>query len=114
MPSLNELFKHFKGQPVEVITPRFKAVGLVCESDECGVTLIDRMSRLVRIENKLIEAVIEPQMCLRRVFGDDLGCEMDECDIDFCCDRKCKCKHKCHCEHEHEDRRDHECEEAII
>lgn len=91
MRNLCEIFKHYRGQPIEVITEHMKFCGIDVESDENGVTLIDRKGRLVRIENRQIEAVIEPQMRLRRL------CGKDDCDCD--CER----------EHEHEHERGEEC-----
>lgn len=80
MRNLREEFKHFRGQPIEVITEgHFKFCGIDVASDDDSVTLIDKKGRLVRIENRHIDAVIEPQMKLRRLCGDDdCGCDEDE------------------------------------
>lgn len=100
MACLSELFKRYRGQPVEVIMEGLKVVGIVCESDGYGVTLIDRCGRLVHIENNQIQVLIEPQMHLKRLFGDeDLGCD---CDSD--CDRRHKHRGDRDCDHDHCDR----------
>ena len=87
MPSLCQLFKHYRGQPIEVITEGIRVCGINVESDEDGVTLVDRKGRLVRISFCKIEAVIEPQMKLRRL------CERDDCE----CHEHGK-KGECECE----------------
>ena len=92
MPNLCQIFKHFRGQPIEVITEGIRVCGIDVESDEDGVTLVDRMGRLVRIENCKVEAVIEPQMRLRKLCKHcDCECEREEKDeCDECEDHKCK------------------------
>lgn len=72
MRKLTEELKRLKGQPVEIITESgFKFCGIDAESDEDSVLLIDDKGRPVLIVNNHIDAIIEPQMKLKRVCGDD-------------------------------------------
>ena len=73
MRKLCEEFKHFRGQPIEIIAHGMKICGINVESDEDCVALVDNFGRITRVENKHIEAVIQPQMRLRPV------CDRDNC-----------------------------------
>lgn len=86
---LEKIFKKYKGQPVEVITEsRMKYCGIVVEICNHGLDIIDCKGRTVHLENKHIEAVIEPRMKLNRLCArDDCQCECsddDECDCNEC------------------------------
>ena len=113
MPTLCEIFKQFRGQPVEIIVEGFKVVGIVCHSDQFGVTLIDHCSRLVHFELCQIQAVVEPQMRLCKICDNDcheLGIDLCDCD-DFDHRRRHR-RHRddCECEREREDKFDRDCE----
>ena len=83
MRNLTEEFKHFRGQPIEIITEDHRYCGIDVDSDECGVLLIDRCGRLVRLEFRHIEAIVEPQMALRALCRrTDCNCNDHECDKD--------------------------------
>ncbi|MGL5512199.1 MAG: hypothetical protein ACRDBM_03040 [Sporomusa sp.] len=85
---LKEIFKKYKGQPVEVITESgMKYCGILVSDEEDGIDIIDGKSRTVHIENRKIEAVIEPRMKLRRLCEeDDCCCEEDNDDDDNGCE----------------------------
>jgi len=92
MRKLCEEFKHFRGQPIEIIAHGMQICGIVVESDEDGVALVDHFGRITRIENKHIEAVIQPQMRLRHL------CKRSNCE---CCEReKDDPPHPCEAEEE--------------
>lgn len=84
MCRLNAELKKLKGQPVEIITESgFKFCGVDTDVDDNSVTLVDDKGRLVLIAIDHIDALIEPQMKLKRVCGDnDCGCKRDHNDDD--------------------------------
>lgn len=83
MCKLTAELKKLKGQPVEVITESgFKFCGVDADVEDNSVTLVDSKGRLVFIAIDHIDALIEPQMRLKRVCGDnDCDCAGD-CDDD--------------------------------
>lgn len=86
--TLVEEFKRFIGQPVRVFTDDEKeTTGRVLTVFEDAVRLIDKCQRIVLIEFRHIDKVVEPQM------------ELEEC----CREEERKCRH-----HEHHE----ECEEC--
>lgn len=84
MCRLNAELKKLKGQPVEIITESgFKFCGVDTDVDDNSVTLVDDKGRLVLIAIDHIDALIEPQMKLNRVCGDnDCDCRHDHDDDD--------------------------------
>lgn len=88
MSKLEELFKRFKGQPVEILTEDgVRYCGIDLDSDDDNVEIIDKCSRIVFIPFAHITAVVEPKMKLSRFCGDDdCDCkekhDKDECDKD--------------------------------
>jgi len=84
---LEELLKRYKGQPIQVITESgMKYCGILVAAYDDGIDLVDAKSRIVHIELRKIEAVIEPKMKLKRLCEeDDCCCEEEEegkcCDI---------------------------------
>lgn len=69
---LHEEFKHLEGQPVRIFTDdRRVHRGIVVESLESCVIIIDRCSRVNHVEFCHIAAIEEPQMKLRRCRRDD-------------------------------------------
>lgn len=85
---LQEIFRRYKGQPIEVITESgMKYCGILVEVDEGGVDIIDCKSRTVHIESIHIEAIVEPRMKLYPVCDDDDCCCCDDDDDD----NHCKC-----------------------
>lgn len=82
LKSLYEEFRRLEGQPVKIYTDDGKThTGRVLNVYEDGVRIIDDCGRLILIEFRRIDSVVEPQM-----------------DLERCCR-----------EHEHE--HEHECEE---
>lgn len=75
-----EALKRLKGQPIEVITESgFKFCGIDIESDDDCLVIIDEKSRIIRIMNKHIDAIVEPQKRLDRICGDnDCDCHSHE------------------------------------
>lgn len=74
----NEIFKRYKGQPIEVITESgMKYCGILIDDDEDAIDIIDGKGRTVRIEKRKIEAVIEPRMKLNRLCADNDCCCKD-------------------------------------
>ena len=74
MRNLCEEFKHYRGQPLEVIcSNNIKICGIVVESGDESAVIIDHKCRMVRIEYRHIITIIEPQMRLNRL------CSMDDC-----------------------------------
>ena len=47
MRKLCEEFKHFRGQPVEIVCPDNHFIGLVADCDETSVLVIDDCGRTV-------------------------------------------------------------------
>lgn len=91
--NLLELFKRYKGQPIEVITESgMKYCGIEVDFDDEGVDIIDCKGRTVHIESRHIEAVIEPRMKLHRLCKDnDCCCRREDEDRDCdCCNDFCK------------------------
>lgn len=85
---LAEVFKRFKGQPVEVLTEdgvRYCGIDLVSDND--SVEIIDDDSRIILIPFAHITAVVEPKMKLTRFCGDDdCDCRKHNGDCDCDCD----------------------------
>lgn len=84
MYKLNAELKKLKGQPVEIITESgFKFCGVDCDVEDDSVTLVDSKGRLVFIAIDHIDALVEPQMRLKRICGDnDCECRNDHDDDD--------------------------------
>ena len=81
---LEEILKRYKGQPIQVITESgMKYCGILVSACDDGIDIIDAKNRIVHIELRKVEAIIEPKMKLRRL------CEENDC----CCE-----------EHRHEER----------
>lgn len=77
---LEEVFKRFKGQPVEILTEDgVRYCGIDINPDDESVEIIDKCSRIILIPYAHITAVVEPQQRLMRF------CSDDDCD---CKDRK--------------------------
>ena len=76
MRNLYEEFRHFRGQPVEVIMDNgIKFCGIAVDSNAHCASLVDREGRLVRMEFCHICAMVEPQMQLNRFCGtNSCGC----------------------------------------
>ena len=74
---MNHLFKEFKcfeGQPVKIFTDDGKThTGIDINALEDAVRIIDNNGRLVLIEYRHIDAVVEPQMRLNRFCNEDCG-----------------------------------------
>ena len=104
MRKLCEEFRHFRGQPIEIITDRMKFIGIDVESDEDGVVIIDDCGRIVRLENRHINAVIELQMRLHRLCSRHDGCCDEDCDD---C-RRCGCDDRHHHDHDDKCHNDHD------
>lgn len=87
--NLLELFSRYKGQPIEVITESgMKYCGILVVADDGGIDIIDSKGRTIHIENRKIEAIIEPRMKLNRLCEDDNCCcdnDEDEDDEKECC-----------------------------
>ena len=76
---LEEVFKRFKGQPVEILTDdgiRYCGIDLACDAD--SVEIIDKYSRVILIPYAHVSAVVEPTMQLTRFCGDN-DCECRNC-----------------------------------
>lgn len=91
--TLEKLFKRYKGQPVEILTTdEVRYCGIVLESGDDYVEIIDKCNRIIYIPFDHITAVVEPKMKLNRF------CEEDDCDCDEvedeCDDCKCKKHHR--------------------
>jgi len=87
---LEKLFKRYKGQPIEVITESgMKYCGILAYAYDGYIELIDGRGRTIRIEDRKIEAIVEPRMRLHRL------CDEDDC----CCEEEREHKHK----HKHKD-----------
>ena len=88
MRNLCEEFKHYLGQPLEILCGGgHKICGIVLEGGSDSALIIDKKCRLVRVEYQHITSIIEPQMRLNH------PCSGDEC--------QCGCE--CHHEHGHDD-----------
>lgn len=77
MRSLCEELKRFAGHPVEIFTDDgrvTRGIDLGANMESCRV--IDRCGRVVFIENRHIDSIVEPQMELQR-----------------CCEER---EHRCH------------------
>lgn len=81
---LSHELRKFKGQPIEFITESgFKFCGTEIEVDDDTVEIIDDCGRIVDIPLDHIDAVVEPQMKLKRLCGDnDCDCDDDDDDDD--------------------------------
>lgn len=76
--NLERLFKHYKGQPVEILTEDgVRYCGIDLDSNNESVEIIDKRSRVIYIPFKHITAVVEPKMKLTRFCADD------DCDCDY-------------------------------
>lgn len=83
---LEQLFKRFKGQPVEILTDDgVRYCGIDLDSDDESVEIIDKCSRVILIPFRHIDAVVEPKMKLTRFCADD-DCDCDRHDDDDECD----------------------------
>lgn len=106
MRRLCEEFKHFKGQPVEIVSHGQPYIGMVMDNDDSAVCILDECGRCVWIEFVHIDAVIEPQMRLLRgiIHVPKIQCRMVEC----------QCKDKCGCEDRDDDPKEERdiCEET--
>lgn len=80
-----ELFRRFKGQPVEILTEDgVRYCGIDLNANDESVEIIDKCSRVIFIPYAHICAVVEPKMRLNHFCGDDdCDCkgrkEHDEC-----------------------------------
>ena len=84
---LDELLRRYKGQPIEVITESgMKYCGILVSAEDGGIDIIDAKSRVVHIELRKIEAVIEPKMKLKRLCEEDDCCCEEEDHKKRCCD----------------------------
>lgn len=83
----DELYKKYRGQPVEVITESgMKYCGVLVVAVDGYIEIIDGKSRTIRLEIRKIEAIVEPRMKLHRLCGDDDCCCKDEKECeDNCC-----------------------------
>jgi hypothetical protein len=69
---LHEVFRRFKGQPVEILTSDgVRYCGIDLDSDNESVEIIDERSRVILIPFAHIDAVVEPMMKLTRFCGDN-------------------------------------------
>ncbi|MGL6198243.1 MAG: hypothetical protein ACRC3H_04835 [Lachnospiraceae bacterium] len=76
---IKEILKKYKGQPIQVITESgMKYCGILVSAEDGGIDLVDAKSRIVHIEIRKIEAIVEPKMKLKRL------CEEDDC----CCEEE--------------------------
>lgn len=69
---IEDLFKRFKGQPVEILTDdgvRYCGIDLDCDDE--SVEIIDQCGRIIFIPYTHLTAVVEPKMKLTRFCGDD-------------------------------------------
>ena len=67
MRNLFEEFKHFEGQPVKIFTDDGKThTGIDINACEDAVRIIDDRGRMILVQYKHIDAVVEPQMRLPR------------------------------------------------
>lgn len=84
---LEDLFKRYKGQPIEVITESgMKYCGILVVAIDGYIEIIDGKNRTIRLENRKMEAIVEPRMKLHRLCGDDnCCCEEKEEHEDNCC-----------------------------
>lgn len=76
--SLFEEFKKFEGQPVEIFTDDGKmycGIDLAAFADY--VRILDDCGRTIFIDYTHIDAVVEPQMKLRRCCRDQCDCDRD-------------------------------------
>lgn len=84
-------FKRYKGQPIEVITESgMKYCGTLISVNNEGIDILDCKERVVHVENRHVEAIIEPRMKLQRLCKDNDCCCKDHCnENDHSCDREC-------------------------
>lgn len=69
---LEEVFRRFKGQPIEILTEDgVRYCGVDIETEDDSVEIIDKDGRIILIPFGHITAVVEPQMKLDRFCGDD-------------------------------------------
>lgn len=96
--NLECLFKHYKGQPVEILTDDgVRYCGIDLDFNNESVEIIDKRSRVIYIPYKHITAVVEPKMKLTRFCADD-DCECyyngngnGNSDGDYERERECDC-----------------------
>lgn len=101
MKSLCEEFKCLEGQPVKIYTDDGKThTGIDLDSNDSAVRIIDDCGRLIRIQFNRIDAVVEPQMRLRRCCDDRFECEEDE-DDDECDEDEDECERHHRRHHRH-------------
>ena len=84
MCKLEEVFKRFKGQPVEILTDdgvRYCGIDLACDSET--VEIIDKCSRVILVPYAHVSAVVEPTMKLTSFCAyDDCDCKHHDNDCD--------------------------------
>jgi len=87
---LENLFKRYKGQPVEILTDDgVRYCGIDLDTDDDSVEIIDECNRIIFIPFRHIDAVVQPKMKLTRFCADN-DCDCDEEDEDE------ECGHHCH------------------
>lgn len=79
--TLFDEFRKFEGQPVKIFTDDGKVhCGIDMEAFETAVRILDDCGRTLFIEFSHIDAVVEPQMRLRRCCRDECRCRRDDDD----------------------------------
>lgn len=106
--TLYEEFKMFEGQPVKVYTDDEKVhCGIDMEAYETAVRILDDCNRPIFIEYSHIDAVVEPQMRLRRCCHDHCRCEEDK---EFDEHEECEHGHERDCDRHGRDRDEFDCD----